>query len=156
MASAVPAAVNNFMTLATAVLPTTECTIVLSSFWPKYTAPLTFRIIGVSDDQEWNELGPNYKREEAFNIMGELTTWAGDQDTVTRMNDVWTYWNLLEVAVGNDPQLTGVVGGTGHAGAVRVAEFKNINFTPEASANGGSIGKITFSLACKQRITTLT
>lgn len=155
MSSAIPAAVTSFTALATDSLPSGTI-IWFGAQLAKYTTPLTLQITGISGDSEWRELGPSYRREEAFNIMCNLSSWAGDQDFPSRMTETMDAFETLSLAVYNDPQLTGTLGGTGSAGAVRDAEIKDYLFVPTAMTNGGSLGRLTFDVHCVARVTTIT
>lgn len=159
MSSSIGPAVRNFITLMTAVLPN-DCTIALMKDQPKFTGTLTLQITDVIGDQEWAELGPEYKREETFHIMCKLTSFAGDQDEVARLTEVTDAWSTVTVAVANDMQLTGVPGGDpdnfARTPAVRLAEVGEMEFMPEVTSSGKSVGCLTFAVKCQQRITTLT
>jgi len=147
MASSVPSAVSALLSIATAALPTT------AQVWfgkplPTYTAPTTLQVYGVHDGtQEVAVLGPDFKREERYEIQCLLTSWAGDQDFAGRMNEVYADFELITLAIGNNPTLNNTV---------RFAEIHTFDYIPDADAKGMSLGSLSFSVACQARISSLT
>jgi hypothetical protein len=65
MGSSVPAAVANLLEIATSVLPSNSL-VWMGELVPKFTAPITLQITGVTGEQAPAELGPNYRREETL------------------------------------------------------------------------------------------
>ena len=145
MASAAMGAVAALLEIATATLPD-DAMVYFGKELPKYTAPLTFAVCGFEGNQEPAELGPNYRREETASLLCDLTSYAGDQDWLSRMSEVMTAFALLTVAVGNNWTLNNTV---------RFAEPGDFLFTPEVQGNGQSIGSLTFAIRYSQRVDSL-
>lgn len=146
MASSIPGATQALISIATAALPSTA-QIWFGKALPVYTAPLTLQILKMSADQEWAFLGPTYKREEIYAIHCELTSWAGDQDYISRLNEVMNAFQTLTLAIYNNPTLNNTV---------RLCEVKRLDYEPDADAKGMSLGRLDFTVDCQQRISTLT
>lgn len=147
MASSVPGTVSYLITLFTGVLPTGS-QVWLGQAVPKFTAPVSLQITGVANGvQEPAELGPDFMREETYNVLCELYSWAGGIDFQSRMTEVYTNFELVTIAVGNDFNL---------GDNVRFAEIGDFQFTPESDNKGNSLGCIAFDIRCAARITSLT
>lgn len=147
MASSVPNAVNQFLAIAAAALPTT------AQVWfgkplGVYPANITLQVYGVQDGmQEIITMGPDYSREETYDIQCLLTVWAGDQDFAGRMNDVYGYFQDITVALGAKPTLNSTV---------RFAQIHTFDYIPDADASGRTLGSLSFTVACQARISSLT
>ncbi len=146
MSSSIPGAVAYFLQLAGTALPASAY-VYFGVELPKYTAPVTLQVTGITGNQQPAELGPSYKREETYSILCELTSFAGDQDFPTRLSEVMDNWALITVAVAGDPTL---------GGNVRFAECGDMDFSPKSDIKGFSLGSLTFDVRCSQRITSLT
>ncbi len=92
-------------------------------------------------------MGPDFQREETYEIECLLTCFAGDPDFWGRMDDVFSMFELVTVAVGNNPTLNQ---------SVRFAEIKQFEYIPDADSNGMTLGSLSFSVACQARISSLT
>jgi hypothetical protein len=112
-----------------------------------FTAAITLQVLAIVGDQTPAELGPNYRREETYSIMCELTAYAGDEDYTARLSEAMTAFGLVEVAVANDADL---------GGNVRFAECGNFTFTPDSNAPGKCIGQLAFDVRCSARVNSLT
>src|ERR1700743_3368810 len=166
MASSIPFAVNNFIALMTTLFTNAghpEYQIQFGKLQQMYTAPITLEILGVdAGDQKPAELGPSYKRDEEYVIECNLCSYAGDQDFLSRMVEVFDVWEIVTAGIANDPSLTGVpnspqksfpssTGGVGHS-SVRFAQIRNMNFYGKPTTQGKSVGCITFDIHCEARI----
>jgi hypothetical protein len=160
MSSCMPIATANFLTLMTAVLPTSGVNVYFGNPMSMYTAPIHLQVYEVEGTQEWAELGPSYRREEMFAIKCKLSSYAGDTDFLSRMQETYNTFETITIAVANDPTLTGIPNGVitagGTQGAVRIAQVTNMVFVPKGGANGKSMGELNFDVECTQRITSLT
>ena len=146
MSSSIPNAVQQFITIAATVMPSQ------SVFWfgkalPVYTQPWTLQINEITADQQPAELGPTYRREELFELHGILSSWAGDSDNISRLNEVFAMFADITVAVANNPTLNS---------AVRFAECSPVQYVPDVDPKGFSLGELNFEIRCSQRITSLT
>lgn len=147
MASSVPSAVNAFISIATTALPPSAL-VWFGKPLGAYTAPVTLQVTGVRNgEQQVATMGPEYKREETYEIECSLTSWAGDSDFTGRMNEVFLNYGLLTLAVGNNPTLNQTV---------RFAEIHSFEYTPGADAKGMTLGALDFSIHCQARISSLT
>jgi hypothetical protein len=115
-----------------------------------FAEPTTIEINGVSMTQEPAELGPNFRREEEFLVHCKITVFSGegtsDQDHFNRMNDAWTIWKALQVAVANNPTLNN---------NVRYAEFVSVDDLPTTTPRGNAMHQLAFELRCEQRVSSL-
>lgn len=149
MSTSVPGAVEAWLAMATAALPQ-GTTIVFADVIPTFTAPLTLQLTGVKGDQTSAEIGPSYRREEHYTISCELTSYAGDQDMLARLSEVFTAFESLLVAVGSQPNLplAGVP-------QVRFAQITDFSFSAEPDQAGQSIGTISFDVDVQARVESL-
>lgn len=117
-----------------------------------FSSPTTIEINGIDvADQEPAELGPNYKREETFTVKCKITVFNGEgangsTDFLDRMNDCFTVWKALVIAVANDPTL---------GGNVRFAENGEMAYLPTTDATGRATGTLIWGVRCQQRVTSL-
>lgn len=154
MPSSIPAAVSNLFTLMTAVFVSqTNVQVVFSKFLPEYVSPITIQIKGFAGDQQPAELGPNYKREETFQIPCEIASFAGDQLHMNRLSEVMTIFATFSATIANNWTLPSTVGG--NDGAVRFAEVGTFNYAPDDTDAGKSLGILDFDVHCSQRILSL-
>ena len=145
MASSIPAALTNLIQILTAALPATT-QVNVGPELPRYVAPQTLEILGVTGDQAWAEMsGPNYKREETFAIQCKLTSWAGDQDWESRFQEALVLFDVVSVAVGTNMTLNG---------AVRLCEVGSLDLVPMLTKEGSAAGFL-FSVHASQRIQSL-
>jgi hypothetical protein len=145
------------MALAASTYPTDgSVTIWFGSELPAYTAPLTFQITEITGDQVPADMGPNYRREETFQIVCSLIAYEGGVPNFTTMlTSLMTNFVLLSKAIANNPWLS-TSGVNDNTAAVRFAEVGNFVITPETDANGKSAITLDFSVRCQQRVTSLT
>lgn len=146
MSSSIPSAVPYFLDLAQTALGD-QATVRFGKPLPLFSAPITLQVLKIVGDQAPAELGPNYRREEKYSLVCELTSYAGDQDFVARMTEAWVAFDLLEIAVANDANL---------GGNVRFAQLGNILFEAGADIQGQSIGTLDFAVRCEARVNSLT
>jgi hypothetical protein len=146
MASSIPAATAYFVTLATSALAATT-QVIFQKEMPAYVAPITLQITEIIGDQEWATLSPDLQREETYSIMCIMTSYAGDTDFLTRMQEAFASFELIMHALGADPTL---------GGTVRDATVGNFNVTPEGDVKGQSICQIEFAVRCEKRVSSLT
>jgi len=141
-------AAQSYFNMLTALFP--NYTVWVGAELGVFQTPTTIEINGVTGDQQPAELGPNYRREETFSIHCKITVFAGEGSTPTdflnRMDDTWTVFNAIEVAVANNPTLTQVV---------RYAECGDMDYVPTTTQNGSAMGQLTFEVRCSQRVTSL-
>ena len=158
MASSIGPAVTNFISLATAAVPSViageGATQVVFGEIPKYLAPVTLQILEVTGNADVAELGQNFRREETYSIVCEIVTWAGDQDYITRFQDALTIYNLVTVAVANNPWLS-ATGLHDSTSAVRFAEVGDYSIIPHADIHGQSRCSLQFHVRCSQRVDSL-
>jgi hypothetical protein len=126
----------------TNVLPS-GTSVVFAEILPKFAAPLTLQITGIVGDQQPADISATYKREETYSIACQLTSYAGDQDFLARISEVFAAWELITLALWGDPTLDG---------AVRFAQPGGMDFRPIPDFKGQSIGLLLFEVRCEQRI----
>lgn len=147
MASSVPNTVTQFLAIMAAALPP-DAMVWFGAPLGVYTAPLTLQVIGVHTGmQEIAVMGPDYKREETYEIVCQLTSFAGDPDFTGRMAEVFVAFELITVAIGNNPTLNS---------AVRFAQIGQFEYVPDADAKGMTLGSLSFNVDCQARISSLT
>jgi hypothetical protein len=149
MASCIPAAVHALFDLYQATYPAD--TVWFGAELGTFATPTTIEINNVSGDQQPAELGPNYRREEVFSVACRITVFSGEGsdpiDFLNRMDDTYAVFNALEIAVANNPTLSGTV---------RFAECGQMDYEPTTDAKGMAMGHLTFVVRCSQRVTSLT
>jgi hypothetical protein len=159
MATSVDVAVENFIAVVTAAIPATVAdegaTQVVFGDAPKYVAPVTLQIMEVTGDAKTAEMGPNFRREEAYSIVCEIVTFAGDQNFTQRFIDCVAIFKAVIVAVGNNPWLS-TSGLNDSTAAVRFAEIGDFSIVPHATARGQSVCSLQFHVRCSQRVNSLT
>src|SRR5262249_52705136 len=146
MSSVIPSAVPQFITIARGVMPQ-DAFIWFGRQMSVFSAPLTLQVISVTGDQEPADLGPEYRREETFEIHCVLTAFAGDDDHPSRMREVFDQFKVISIAVASNYTLNNTV---------RFAEVGDFNYLPDNDSSGKSIGSLAFQIRCSQRITSLT
>lgn len=145
--SAIPGALANVLSIATSALPS-DTTVYYGSELPAYSAPLTFQISEITGDQVPAEIGPQYRREETFNLVCSLIAYTGGvPDFPSQLQSLMASFVLLSRAIANNPNLSG---------AVRFAQVGNFQITPETDANGQSATTLDFAIRCEARVTSLT
>jgi hypothetical protein len=158
MASSIGPAVANFITVATAAVPSSltdeGATQVVFGEVTQYVAPVTLQIMEVTGNAEVAEMGSNFRREETYSIVCEITTFAGDQDYIQRFDDAMTILNAVTVAVANNPWLS-TSGLNDHTAAVRFAEIGDFSIIPQPGPQGQSTCSLQFHVRCSQRVDSL-
>lgn len=147
MASSAPAAVTQFIAIAEGVLPS-DVQVFFDSNQDVYIAPRSLMVTGVHFNQDmYAELGPNYKHEEHYNLECVLWSAAGDNDQATRMSEVYSLYQAVQVAVASNADLNRTV---------RLAWCRQLDYTPgHDPVKGWSIGSLTFEVQCQARVTSL-
>jgi hypothetical protein len=154
MSSSIPATVEYWVNLCTTTLQSTATSPNGVYVWfgtplSKYIAPITLQVMSVVDiTHEWAELGSAYKIEEHYKIRNQLVSYAGGTDFMGRMNEVFSNFQLLTVACGNDYTL-----GNNVRLCLPLVEGE---YMPGTDASGKTMGSLMFDLACEARITSLT
>jgi hypothetical protein len=144
--SAIPGALAELMVVATGALPA-YTTVWFGEELPTYTSPLTLQITEITGDQVPAEIGPQYRREETFNLVCSLSTYqGGPPDFPAILNTLMTQFIILSRAVANNPSLNG---------AIRFAQVGNFIITPASDPNGQSAVTLDFSVRCEARVTSL-
>ena len=146
--SAIPGALTQFMSVAAGALP--EGTTV---WWGEelttYSTPVTLQITEITGDQSPAEIGPQYRREEKFNLVCTLSNYQGGdqaQAALDCITAVMSNFGLISAAVGNNPTLNG---------AVRFAQVGNFILQPTTDSNGVTAVTLDFQVRCEQRILSL-
>jgi hypothetical protein len=118
---------------------------------PKFTTPITLQVHGVRHQDDWAEIGPNFRYEETAEIPCTITSWSGDptetQAWLDRKNDCYNALSLITVNIANDPTL---------GGAVRWVRFQTGQFMPAELHGAGSLGHLDFTLGYRVRVSSLT
>lgn len=144
--SAIPGALAQFMVIVKAALPAGS-TVWFGKELSTYTAPVTLQITEITGDQNWGEIGPQYRREETFSLVCSLFCYqGGEPDFPSVLSNVMTNFALVSKAVANNAKLNGTV---------RVAQVGNFLVTPTTDANGLSAVTLDFSVRCEARINSL-
>jgi len=146
MASCIPAATPQLLSIITTALPS-NAYVWVGKELGVFSAPVTFELNSITSDQQPAALGPDYKREETFEFNCRLTSFQGDTDQQSRLQEVYVNLALIEVAIGNNATLNNTV---------RFAEIGAGEYQPDTNGSGGSIGTLAFQIRCSQRITSLT
>jgi hypothetical protein len=147
MAASAPLAVPQFIVIATAALPS-GFQVRMGTIFGVNVQPQALLVTGVRFNQdEIAVLGPAYRHEEHYVINCSLTTVEGDPDGLPdRMQEVYGLYNLVSVAVANNPTLNSTV---------RIAQCKQLEFIPSYDPKGFSVGQLDFEVACEQRVDAL-
>ena len=150
MSTSAPNAVTQFLAIAAAALPANFQVRFGAVFGPRVDkqALLVTGVHFTNDD--FAELGPDYRHEEHYALACSLCSFAGGPDetnAATRMSEVFNLYADISVAVANNPTLNGTV---------RVAQTRQLEYSPTADAQGRSVGVLSFEVLCQQRVSSLT
>jgi hypothetical protein len=145
MSSVASATRKYFQTAVAAVLPD-DAYVWYGAKMSIFEAPITLEILGWHGQQVPAELSPQARREEEFELVCCITSFAGDQDFDARETEAVTQWNAVSVMIGNDYTL---------GGNVRWAQMATYNFEGIPNADGQSIGVMNFTIECQARIDSL-
>src|SRR5579859_2819506 len=156
MSSSVPVVLPAFKTLVTSALP------VGSTIWTGAVMPVAqagpgdvtgiasgviLQIISVHfDADQFAESGPTYKHEEHYNIQCSLCAWAGDDNYDQRVQDVYTAYADLSIAIGASPRL-----GLG-ADQIRLAWPRQLSLSITPDALWRSSACIDFEVQVQARV----
>ena len=145
MSSVIRASRIYFLNMCKTVLPD-DTYIFYGAKLSKFSSPLMLQCYGWTALQEPGEIGPNLRREEAFDLNCCLSSFQGDQDFDAREQEVMTNWALITVALNNDASFNSLI---------RWAQITEYNFQPEPGVEGSSVGSLEFKVGCVQRIDTM-
>lgn len=163
MSSSVPAVIPAFLSLAQGAL-TAGAQVWFGSVAPVFqstsgsvsgvTSGITLQVSGVHFDEDtFGEIGPNYRHEEHYNIVGcVIASGNGPPETInaTLLQDAYTEYNNLTVAVSNNPTL-GLP-----TPAPRLAWPRQLGVVPTPAANGMPMVQIQFEIQVQARVNSLT
>lgn len=160
MSSSVPVVLPALQALAASSLPQ-GAMVSLSTVTPAGYQPGPGDVTGVTSGvllqltgirwlkDDFAVLGPNFTHEEDYSIQCVLTAWAGDPDFNQRMQDAFTIYADLSVAIGNSPRL-------GLTNPVpRVSWPRLLSFSPQPDPFGRPAGIINFEVRVEARVTSL-
>lgn len=146
MSSSVPTVLPQFIAIVTAALPAGFQVFEGTQMQP-FVAPQTLMITGVrftKDDPA--EISPVYRHEEAYAILCSLVSSAGDPDQASRMQEAFTLYKDISIAVASQPTLNGTC---------RVAWTKQLGYKPTMTANSMSLGQVDFQVNVTVRVDSL-
>lgn len=160
MASSVPKVIPAFKALAASALPSGS-QIVFATVLPRWQAKpgdvatigsgATLQITGIHFTQDApGELGPLYRHEEHYSILCSLCAWAGDWDFDSRLQDAYTLYSDLSIAISSNPTL-GLT-----TPKPRLAWPRQLDVSPGPDAFGRSGVTITFEVQVQARVESLT
>lgn len=146
MSSSVPTALPAFQAIVAAALPA-GFNVQLGTNFSPYITPQTLLITGIQfTEDQYAELGPRYQHEEHYNIECALASSAGDNDQATRLQEVYTLYKDISVAVANNPRLSNTV---------RLGWCRQLDYTPGYDPKGMSVGQLTFEVQVQARVDSL-
>lgn len=146
MSSSVPTALPAFKAIAVAALPS-NFNVAFGQIFGPYVTPQTLLITGIHfTDDEYAELGPTYRHEEHYNIECSLCSASGDNDQDGRLQEVYTLYADISVAVANNPNLTKTA---------RLGWCRQLDYAPTYDAKGWSVGHLTFEVQVQARVPSL-
>lgn len=149
MSSVIRQARINFLALARGVLPD-DAAIWYGKRLDVFSAPVMLQCYGWTAEQLPEELSPQYRVDEHFDLACCLSSMAGDKDFDTREQEVMGFFALITTTLAADPNYR--LGNT-----VRWAYVTTYDFVPDVDADmGRSVGTLDFKLHCEQRIESLT
>jgi hypothetical protein len=146
VSSSVPTVLPAFLSIATAALPAGFQVFEGTNMQP-YVSPQTLMITGVrfsKDDPA--EISPVYRHEEAYAIQCSICSAAGDPDQAARMQEAFTLYADLSIAVASQPTLNGTC---------RVAWCKQLSYKPTWDQKGLSVGQLAFEVNVQVRVNSL-
>lgn len=160
MSSSVPAVIPAFMSVAKGAM-SAGAQVWLSNVMPvQQPGPGTVSDVGSGitlqihavhfDEDEPGELGPSYRHEEHYNIQCLLTAWSGGQNFPQLLQDVYTEYDKLSVAVANNPTL-GLP-----TPAPRLVWMRQLGLNIGPDARGFAKCEIQFEAQVQARVTSLT
>lgn len=148
MSSSLPNAMPQFVSIATAVLPSNFVIKEGSIYGPNVPAQglLITGIHFLSDT--YGEMGPLYRHEEHYNMQCVLVDSFGMDDHPTLIGQLYGLYSDISVAVANAPTLNGTV---------RLAWTRQLDYSMGYDAQKGwSVGTLTFEVECQARVNSLT
>lgn len=147
MATSVQDAITEFISIAEDALPSDYNVRFATIFNPNVTAQaLLITAVHFTMDEPAT-LGPDYEHEEHYSLICQIVSAAGNDDETTRLSEVYTDFLDVAVAVANNPTLNSVV---------RTAFVRQMDYSPTYTAQGWSIGELSFAVDCTARVTSLT
>ena len=146
MSASAPIAVPAFMAVAAAALPANFQIREGSIFGPRID-PSTLLVTGIHFlVDEYAELGPRYQHEEHYNIQCALATSTGVDDQASTLQAVYALYELLSVAVANNPTLNQTV---------RLAWCRQLDYSMGYDAKGLTVGVLMFEVQIQVRVNSL-
>lgn len=146
MSSSVPTVLPQFIAIATAALPTGFQVFEGTTLQP-YVSPQTLMITGVRFTKDAPaEISPVYRHEEAYAILCSICSSAGNPDQASRMQEAFTLYKDVSVAIANNPNLNNTC---------RVAWCKQTGYKPTTDQKGFSIGQVSFEVNIQVRVDSL-
>jgi len=143
MSSSVPLAVPAFISIATAALPA-GTQIKMGTQFGVYEGAMALLVTGVRFNQdEIAEMSPAYKHEEHYVINCSLFSTAGDDDHPGRMQDVYSLYRFIMIALASHADLNDTV---------RVAWTRQLDYTPGFDPKGFQVGQLDFEIVCEARV----
>jgi hypothetical protein len=150
--SAIPGALTALLELATATFPY-DSTIWFGKELTTFSEPVTFQITEIDGDQQPIEIGGRYRRDETFAFVCLLTCYDGEPQAYGELlSQVMSNFNLLALAIGDNPSLTAV---GASVQVVRYSEVGNFIITTDTDSNGKSAVTLSFQVRCQQRVESL-
>lgn len=111
---------------------------------PKYIAPLTLQIVGITGEDYPISLGPDYIQKEEYEIQCVLALWAGDNDELGRFAETQAAFQKITNGILADITL---------GGSVLWALPRKLDTLPDADATGRATSIMTFTIQCEARVT---
>jgi hypothetical protein len=143
VSATLPNAIPAFISLCRGALPS-GFQIIYRPNLPIYVAPQQLLISGAKftkDDPV--TMGPPFKHEEMYGIQCSLTSSYGDDDELSRMNEVYGLYKTLAQTVSQNASLSGTV---------LYAWPRQLGYTPKIDPRGRAVGCLDFEIKCDTRV----
>lgn len=147
MATSIPQAVPQFISIAQAALPS-GFQIQFGTIFDPNIQPQALLVTGVNVILDaYAEMSPVYRHEEHYNIECTLSGLSGQpgQDAVI-FSQVYQLYDDIAIAVANNPNLNNTV---------RLAWCRQLKYQPGRDAKGLLVGTLDFEVQCQQRVNSL-
>jgi hypothetical protein len=147
VSASVPIAVPAFVSIAQTALGS-SFQIREGQIYNTFVAPQSLLITGIHFTQdEYSELGPEYRHEEHYSILCSLFSSAGDDAQDERLQETYALYASLSVAIANNPDLNKTV---------RLAWCRQLDYMPTTDGKGLPVGQLNFEVNVQVRVTSLT
>lgn len=147
MSASLPAVVPALQSVLQGALPS-GFQVVFATVMPIYINAQSCMITGARFSMDtWAVLGPDYTHEEQYGISCTLISSYGTNDEFSRLNEVYTLYKNISVAIANNPTLNGTV---------RVAGTTQNAYSPTKDAKGFDVGRLDFTVKVEVRVQSLT